>query len=276
MNTVDDPYRLLRDLRNLLGLQQSFGIPGYPKSEALSHFLEAPPPPAMPARAPAPPVRPGRVETKASPPAPRQSPERVIRTLAEIRQALGDCCRCSASESRGRIVFGEGSPKAALFIVGDAPTADDEASGSPFSGEAGGLLTKMLKAIGLERSEVYLTTLVKCRQGQDLPVGPPAEQVKACLPTLISQIEAVDPKVICAMGGLAAQALLHTQTPLVRLRGRFHDYHQRLLMATFEPGFLLKNPEMKGAACRISNRSKPGLVEAQKSRCFRLGLGGNR
>jgi uracil-DNA glycosylase family 4 len=249
MSTLDGPYRLLRDLRNLLGLQQSFGIEGYPKSEALSHFLKAPPPSAQPVAAPVPSPTSDREEAKGRPQAPDREPERAIQTLEEIRGALGDCCRCSSPAAPCRIIFGAGNPKAALFIVGDAPTLDDEASGSPFSGEAGELLTKMLKAIGLSRNDVYLTTIVKCRPaGHDLPAGAPvAEQIKACLPILISQIEAVNPKVICAMGGPAAQALLHTQTPLVRLRGSFHDYHHRPLMPTFDPGFLLKNPEMKRA-----------------------------
>lgn len=174
-----------------------------------------------------------------------------MRTLTEIKEALGEHCRCSvlnpsASAPVGkRTIFGCGSPTARLFIVGDLPTPEDEAAGTPFSGEAGELLTRMLKAIGLDRDEVYLTTAVKCRPpgGQDLPV-----LVKACLPLLIAQVEAVAPKVVCAMGQLTAQALLHTTTPLVRLRGHFHEWQHLPLMPTFHPGFLLKNLEMKKAA----------------------------
>ena len=244
MPVMDNPFRLLRDLRGVVALHQRFGIEGYPKSQGLSKFL------ALPATleqesSPPPGVR-SLAEHK-TPESREQGAKGVRQGLAEIRDTLGKSCRCQPDGAPpGRIVFGAGSPKAALLIVGDAPSLEDEANGTPFTGEAGELLTKMLKAIGLSREEVYLTTLVKCRapgQAQSTP-----ERVKSCLPNLLAQIEAVEPKILCTMGQLAAQTLLRTTTPLVRLRGRFHSWQQIPLMPTFDPAFLIKNPEMKRAA----------------------------
>lgn len=246
---VDDPFRLLRDLQGLVALHQRFGIDSYPKTPELARFVDAPPAARPVAGKPAPP--PARRQEGQTLPLAQEPPPPFLRsgqTLDELRQRLDQACSCPAQEGRGQIVFGQGNPQAALFIVGDLPTPGQE-GGSPFGGEAGELLTRMLKAIGLEREAVYLTTLIKCRpQGHLAEAAPTAAMVQACLPLLIAQIEAVAPKVICVMGQLAAQALLHTATPLVRLRGHFHPWQRFPLMPTFAPDFLLKNPEMKKAA----------------------------
>lgn len=261
---LDDPYRLLRDLRALLDLHREFGLEGYPRSPELTRFLTTPP--AVARRAAATPSQPPSQPPPSAEPTPAPAPAQVqdqtpkqaaSRTLSEIREAMAGSCRCPGTPTPRRLVFGCGAPKASLFIVGDLPAPEDEVTGTPFSDAAGELLTKMLKAIGLGRDEVYLTTLVKCRPlAPGLPLQPPGGQgkapspdlVTACLPLLIAQIEAVAPKVICTMGQLTAQTLLHTTTPLIRLRGRFHEWHHLPLMPTFHPGFLLKNPEMKRAA----------------------------
>jgi len=141
--------------------------------------------------------------------------------------------------------LGVGHPQARLVLVGDFPSLEDEAAAAPFSGKAEELLVKMLKAIGLGLADVYRTTVVKCR-----PLGPGApspEQITACLPLLSRQIAAIAPTVLCAMGPLAAQALLGSTTPLIRLRGKFHDYQGIPLMPTFHPAFLLNKEEMKRA-----------------------------
>lgn len=240
---VDTPARLLRDLKKLLRLHQDFGIESYPRSTAIEHFLTSPPPLTQAkkeARPVAPALRVAATAPKISP-----QPARSNQTLAEIQAELGDCRRCPLHKTRKQLVFGAGNPKAALLIVGDFPGPDDEQAGTPFSGETGELLTKMLKAIGLTRHDVYLTTVVKCRTTGMTDAS--AEQVATCLPFLLRQIDAVGPKVICAMGQLAAQTLLRSKTPLIRLRGSFHDYLGTPLMPTFHPAFLLKNPEMKRA-----------------------------
>jgi len=244
---LDDPHRLLLDLRSLIRLHRDFGIRDYPKTPAVEQFLApAPPPESTPER---PKTARATVATNThapttAPPPPSCPPQRA--TLAEIAAELGDCRRCPLHGSRERLLFGSGSATATLFIVGDFPTQDDEAAQTPFGGPAGELLDRMLKAIGLERSAVYVTNTVKCRTADNGP--PQQQQVATCLPFLLRQIDAVHPKVICAMGPLAAQTLLKDKTPLTRLRGHFHDHHSIPLMPTFHPSFLLKNPDMKKAA----------------------------
>lgn len=242
-STADNPARLLRDIRKLVELHQNFGIDTYPRSPELTLFLSTPSPLPPSTSKPPPPIA-ARPATKA-PPTIEQGPTRSAQTLAEIQAEFGDCHRCPRHSDRQQIVFGTGNPKAALFIVGDFPTAAAEAAATPFSGESGALLAKMLKAIGLTLDDVYLASIVKCHSQDDAPLLP--EQIKACLPFLLRQIDAVAPQVICAMGPLATQTLLKSKAPLIRLRGNFHDFRGTPLMPTFHPAFLLKNEEMKKA-----------------------------
>lgn len=245
--TVDTPRRFLLDLKKLLGLHQAFGIADYPRSSGLEHFLLSPSPSPPNLASPvskAPPIVP---QPRPCPDLPTTCPAATGagQTLAEIEADLGHCQHCPSVKTNPRRVFGAGNPKAALFIVGDFPSPEDEVAGTPFSGAAGELLAKMLGAIGLSLADVYLSTVVKCQ-----PTGnedPTPEQIKTCLPYLFRQIACISPKVICTMGQLAAQALLQTKTPLVRLRGNFHDCQGTPLMPTFHPAFLLRHQEMKKA-----------------------------
>lgn len=164
-------------------------------------------------------------------------------TLADIRADLGDCRRCILCETRKNIVFGTGSGAAPLLFVGEAPGRDEDLQGEPFVGEAGQLLTRMIKAMGYERSEVYICNVLKCR-----PPGnrnPEPAEIEQCSPFLLRQIEAIAPKAIIALGAFAAQTLLGSSEPINRLRGRFHDYHGIPLMPTFHPAYLLRSPEKK-------------------------------
>ncbi|MEW6593621.1 MAG: uracil-DNA glycosylase [Thermodesulfobacteriota bacterium] len=235
--TPPDPAalaELTRDARNLVAFQQAMGVEGYPATPELRRFLrpDAPGTPKTPA------VSAGcRCPT---------APAATSRTLADIRKELGDCHRCSRQEGREQIVFGEGEVGAKLFLVGEFPSVEDDAAGLPFQGEAGELLMKMMAAIGLNRADLYLANLVKCRPADGHE--PHAEEIAACHPFLLQQISAVQPQVICAMGGLAAQALLHSRKNLLQLRGTWHSCQQIPLMPTFSPAFLLRNPEMKKAA----------------------------
>ena len=233
----------LQDVRQLVAFQQAIGIEGYPRTPELARFLAGPQPPAPSARpqakaAPKPEtIRPPttRIQTAST-----AMPDT---TLTELYAEIQGCQRCQHHQARNRVLTGTGAAGAKLLIIGDAPSAEDDRSGLIMSGEPGQLLDKMLGAIGLNREAVYLSLLTRCH-GQE-PMAP--QDIDACLPFLFKEIMLVAPMVICVMGVLAAQKLLHTSKPLSQLRGRFHDFQGIPLMATFSPEFLLKNPEMKKA-----------------------------
>lgn len=164
-------------------------------------------------------------------------------TLADIRADLGDCTRCGLSASRNRIVFGEGAENARLVFVGEGPGFDEDRCGRPFVGAAGQLLTRIIAAMQLTREAVYICNVVKCH-----PPGnrnPEPEEIRHCLPFLKRQLSVIQPRVLCALGKVAAQTLLDTQAPISRLRGRFHDFMGIAVMPTFHPAYLLRNPEKK-------------------------------
>ncbi|MCL2761345.1 MAG: uracil-DNA glycosylase [Desulfuromonadales bacterium] len=164
-------------------------------------------------------------------------------TLEEIREDLGDCRRCALAEGRKNIVFGTGSPSASLVFVGEAPGRDEDIQGKPFVGEAGQLLTKIIKAMGFSRDDVYICNVLKCRPPYNR--NPLQSEIEQCHDFMLRQVKAISPKVIVALGTFAAQTLLNTKAPISRLRGKFHDYHGMALMPTFHPAFLLRNPEKK-------------------------------
>ncbi len=163
--------------------------------------------------------------------------------LAEIYQDIEGCTKCPLHECRERIVPGNGPSKARLFIIEDQPGQDEEDAGHPFAGEAGKLFDKMMQAINIARSDIYLTSIVKCRPLNDR--NPRPEEIRTCLPYLARQIAAVNPVVICTMGPISSRELTGNTQSLFRFRGRFHDFHNTPLMPTFHPRFLLKNEEMK-------------------------------
>ncbi len=172
------------------------------------------------------------VETENSPP-----------SLEEIREEIGDCRRCKLWEKRNSIVFGVGNPEADLMFVGEAPGADEDAQGIPFVGRAGQLLTKIIKAMGLTREQVYIANILKCR-----PPGnrdPEPDEVETCEGFLFQQIQAVQPRIIVALGRHAAQLLLQTKTPISKIRGEFFQFQNSLLIPTFHPSYLLRNPSSK-------------------------------
>jgi len=168
----------------------------------------------------------------------------VVRpTLEQVREELGECTRCKLHAGRIQIVFGVGNPAARLVFVGEAPGADEDAQGEPFVGRAGQLLTKIIEAMGLRREDVYICNIIKCRPPSNRT--PEADEIVACQPFLLQQLQAIGPKFICALGGPATQTLLQTKEPISRLRGRFHDFHGIPLLPTFHPAFLLRNPSEK-------------------------------
>jgi len=164
-------------------------------------------------------------------------------TLDEIARKVQKCTRCPLYETATNGVPGEGDPKAKLICVGEAPGAKEDETGRPFVGQAGQLLTKILAAIDLTREQVFICNVLKHR-----PPGnrnPRPEEVLACSPYLIRQLEVLKPKVIVAFGTFAAQTLLNTKTPIGQLRGLVHRYHGIPLVVTYHPAALLRNPGWK-------------------------------
>jgi uracil-DNA glycosylase family 4 len=165
--------------------------------------------------------------------------------LVAIREDLGPCTRCKLhTQGRKQIVFGVGNPNADLMFVGEAPGADEDVQGEPFVGRAGQLLTKIIESIGLQRSDVYIANVIKCRPPQNR--NPEPDEVASCQPFLLQQIDTIRPRVIVALGTFAAQTLLNTVVPISRLRGQLHDFRGGAkVIPTFHPAFLLRSPDRK-------------------------------
>ncbi len=171
-------------------------------------------------------------------------------SLSTIREEMGDCQRCKLCSGRTNIVFGSGAPDAALMFVGEGPGEDEDRQGLPFVGKAGQLLTRMIVAMGLSRERVYIANIVKCRPPNNR--NPQPDEIAACQPFLYRQIQAIRPKIICALGTFSAQTLLQTKQPISALRGRFHDgaivapgLPGMQVMPTFHPAYLLRSPGEK-------------------------------
>ena len=164
--------------------------------------------------------------------------------LCLIREDIGDCTRCRLhKQGRKQIVFGVGNPKADLMFIGEAPGADEDEQGEPFVGRAGQLLNNMIKAMGLQREEVYIANIIKCR-----PPGnrtPERDECETCSPFLMRQIEVINPKAIVALGAVAAKTLLAINAPMSELRGRWYDFRGTKLAVTYHPAFLLRDPRQK-------------------------------
>jgi uracil-DNA glycosylase family 4 len=194
----------------------------------------------------APPARPAPAAAAAMQPSPDApalgaAAEEIVRlpTLDAVRGVALGCPRCRLAETRGHVVFGEGNPDADVLVVGEAPGADEDRTGRPFVGKAGKLLTLLLASVGLSRDEVYICNVLKCR-----PPGnrnPQPDEVEACSPYLLRQVELVKPRVVAAFGAFAAQTLLGTPTPIGKLRGRVHEFRGVPLVATYHPAALLRS-----------------------------------
>ena len=165
-------------------------------------------------------------------------------TIEELARSVDGCLRCKLGPGRTNLVFGVGNPKASLVFVGEAPGADEDAQGIPFVGRAGQMLTKMIEnVIEVPRQEVYICNILKCR-----PPGnrnPEPDEIACCEPYLMKQLAVIRPKLIVALGKFAAQWLLHTKTPIGKLRGKFGRYQGIPCLATYHPAYLLRNPRDK-------------------------------
>jgi DNA polymerase len=166
-----------------------------------------------------------------------------LTSLKAIENTVAKCTRCRLYKTATNPVPGEGNPKAQLVCVGEAPGANEDATGRPFVGAAGNLLNKILAAVDLKREDVFICNVLKHR-----PPGnrnPLPDEVTACSPYLVRQLELIKPKVIVAFGTFAAQTLLETKTPIGKLRGLVHQYHGIPLVVTYHPAALLRNPAWK-------------------------------
>jgi uracil-DNA glycosylase len=177
------------------------------------------------------------------PHAPRgtSDPERALEIL---REEIGECTRCRLCEKRTQVVFGTGNPRARLMFVGEGPGADEDRQGLPFVGRAGQLLNRIIEAMKMRREDVYIANVVKCRPPENR--APLPDESATCLPFLLRQIAAIRPRVVCALGGVAVQALLGTASSISRIRGEFRNLPDGTpVMPTFHPAYLLRNPEKK-------------------------------
>jgi uracil-DNA glycosylase len=166
-----------------------------------------------------------------------------MESLGDVAAAVRTCTRCPLYATAINPVPGEGNPEADFMVVGEAPGATEDETGKPFVGRAGQLLTQILEAIQLKREDVFICNVLKHR-----PPGnrnPEPDEVKACSPYLIRQIELIRPKVILALGTFSAQTLLETKTPIGKLRGQVHEYHGVPVVVTYHPAALLRNPAWK-------------------------------
>jgi uracil-DNA glycosylase family 4 len=250
--SIADPstwHDLLEAIRAYVDYQQSTGVDAFPRHTATgapdAAAMETPPiadvgvpfsPPAAvsPATAVAVPTEnlfaePGLHEAG---------------TLDELRAALGDCRRCKLCRSRTNIVFGAGNPHTQLMFVGEGPGRDEDLQAEPFVGRAGQLLTEIItKGMKLRRADVYIANVIKCRPPENR--NPEPDEIAACQPFLLRQIELIQPRVIVALGTFAAQTLLASRVPISRLRGQWFEYRGIKLMPTLHPAYLLRNPNDK-------------------------------
>ncbi|HEX8776100.1 MAG TPA: uracil-DNA glycosylase [Pyrinomonadaceae bacterium] len=175
-----------------------------------------------------------------------ESLPRSNETLEDIWRDIGECMRCPLSQSRARVVNSEGNPKARLMFIGEAPGADEDASGRPFVGRAGQLLNKIIEAIGLKRDDIMIGNVNRCRPPQNRTPTP--AEAATCKPFLLREIDVIRPDIIVVLGNTAMKNLLGTKEGITRLRGQFQDYHGIKVMPTFHPAYLLRDPSKKREA----------------------------
>jgi uracil-DNA glycosylase family 4 len=252
------------NLKQRLRFYEDLGLAPFYRNRDSSHSLRIPPPlnsaltasptleePTLPKSKSKPPAAPPvAAAAKSFVPPPLAGPSLFEGTnkisgdtLLQIREDLGECTRCKLHRTRNKIVFGDGSSQAQLVFVGEGPGADEDAQGLPFVGRAGKLLTQMIEAMGLQRRDVYICNVVKCR-----PPGnrqPEKDEVDACSPFLHRQLDSIKPKVIVCLGATAFQTLLQTNRSISHFRGEWINYRGYKMLATYHPAYLLRNPAAK-------------------------------
>ncbi|MFH0965661.1 MAG: uracil-DNA glycosylase [Planctomycetota bacterium] len=221
---MPDPVQpsLFDAMRAHLELERDMGQDSVPRPK---RTRLAPPSPLAPA--PTPPAT-------ASPSGGETAEAFLKRRAAEI----ANCTKCTLAEGRTQVVYGVGSPNARLVFIGEGPGRDEDLQGEPFVGRAGQLLTKIIQAMGVKRSDVYIANIVKCRPPENRLPRP--NEVRACFPYLEEQFEAIRPKVIVCLGKLAASVLLETDASMGALRGKFYERNGIQVMVTYHPAYLLR------------------------------------
>lgn len=187
-------------------------------------------------------------------------PAQKFSSLHEVQASLEGCKRCGLCKERNSIVFGSGNPKAKLLFVGEGPGAEEDKQGLPFVGRAGQLLTKIIEAMGMNREEVYIANVVKCRPPENRVPEP--DEINQCLPFLKSQIDLINPKLVVALGLTAARVLTQTEHTMGNLRGQFHSISWKpelQVMPTYHPAYLLRNPSAKKTVWEDMKKVKEAL-----------------
>lgn len=169
-----------------------------------------------------------------------------ISDWSSLRQDVAACTRCQLHETRTQTVFGVGDSNADWLFIGEAPGEQEDLRGEPFVGRAGQLLDEMIRALGLERENVFIANVLKCRPPKNR--DPSSEEALACEPFLVQQVRMVAPKIIVAVGRIAAQNLLKTQVPIGKLRGQIHRYEEIPVVVTYHPAYLLRSQTEKRRA----------------------------
>jgi uracil-DNA glycosylase len=243
MPTTLDPQRK-RALADRIRYYNELGIYDFYRRETTVQIQpeEREPLPRAKAAAASPQEESGEISTK-----PESAFADPAQGLRAIREDIGDCTRCRlAKQGRKQIVFGVGNPRAELMFIGEAPGADEDQQGEPFVGRAGQLLNNMIKAMGLRREDIYIANIIKCR-----PPGnrtPERDECETCSPFLMRQIATIRPKVLVALGAVAARTLLAINAPMSELRGKWYDFRGTKLAVTYHPAFLLRDPRQKKEA----------------------------
>lgn len=191
-------------------------------------------------------------------------------TLLKIREDIGDCKRCKLHKARNNIVFADGNSKAELIFVGEGPGHDEDVQGLPFVGRAGKLLTQMIEAMGLQRKDVYICNVVKCRPPENRL--PEKDEISECSPFLLRQLDTINPRVIVCLGACAAQTLLETNRGISQFRGQWLDFRGKKLMATYHPAYLLRNPSAKSEVWKDLQKVMAVLgLQPRKSKSAEMG-----
>ncbi len=162
-----------------------------------------------------------------------------INTLTQLAEKYKSCQKCALGKTRKKIVFGKGMEKAAVMFIGEGPGADEDVQGIPFVGRAGRLLTKMINTLGIEREDVYITNIVKCRPPENR--NPTPAEISCCLPILKQQIELVNPRLIVTLGNIPSKTLIPELPGITKAHGKIMKYDNWTMLPTFHPSYLLRN-----------------------------------
>ena len=165
------------------------------------------------------------------------------KSLDELKSLVDSCDRCKLSKARKTIVFGEGPHHAKLVFVGEAPGVEEDLAGKPFVGAAGKLLNDIIRAMGLDREEVYICNVVKCHPPRNR--DPEYDEIEMCLPFLQTQLSLIEPDVICTIGRVSAQSLIDKHFRITRDRGQWYSFMDISVMPTYQPAYLLRYPQAK-------------------------------